>query len=143
MLYSKSIIKKLIGLLFLFPFHLLAASDFAYPFIQNKGQFKKSIGAKVNLPGGALFIEKGTLTYNFYNQQKLADFHNLRTNDRSMKAHAFKVIFKNSNENIEHFLEGESVFFENYFLGNDKNKWTENVHHSKHLCKKTFMMRLI
>ena len=136
MLHSKSIIKKLIGLLFLFPFHLLFASDFAYPFIENKGQFKKSIGAKVNLPGGALFIEKGTLTYNFYDQQKLADFHNLRTNDRSMKGHAFKVIFRNPNEHIEYFLEGESVFFENYFLGNDKNKWTDNVHHFKTLVQK-------
>ena len=136
MLHSRSIIKKLIGLLFLFSFHLLSASDFSYPFIENKGQFKESIGAKVNLPGGALFIEKGIFTYNFYDQKKLADFHNLRTNDRSMKAHAFKVIFKNSNKNAEHFLEDESVFFENYFLGDDKIKWTENVHHFKTLVQK-------
>ena len=95
MLHSRSIIKKLIGLLFLFSFHLLSASNFSYPFIENKGQFKKSIGAKVNLPGGALFIEKGIFTYNFYDQKKLADFHNLRTNDRNLKAHAFKLIFKN------------------------------------------------
>ena len=28
------------------------------------------------------------------------------------------------------------MFFENYFLGNDKNKWTENVHHFKTLVQK-------
>ena len=95
MLYTKSKSQKLVTLLFLFSVHLCFATDFKYPFTQNKGQFSEIVIAKVNLPGGALFIEKGTFKYNFYDQQKLADIHNHRTIDRSIKAHAFKVIFNN------------------------------------------------
>jgi hypothetical protein len=136
MLYTKSKSQKLVTLLFLFSVHLCFATDFKHPFTQNKGQFSEIVIAKVNLPGGALFIEKGTFTYNFYDQQKLADIHNHRTIDRSIKAHAFKVIFKNANENIESLLEEKSIFFENYFLGNNKNYWAENVHHYKSLTQK-------
>ena len=110
MLHTKSKSQKQITLLFLFSVHLCFAADFKHPFTQNKGQFSEIVIAKVNLPGGALFIEKGTFTYNFYDQQKLADVHNHRTIDRSIKAHAFKVIFKNANENIESLLEEKSIF---------------------------------
>ena len=127
MLHTKRKSQKQITLLFLFLVHFCFATDFKHPFIQNKGQFSEIVIAKVNLPGGALFIEKGIFTYHFYNQQKLADIHNHRTTDRSIKAHAFKVIFKNANENIESFLEEKSEFFENYYLGNNQNNCYKNT----------------
>ena len=39
-------------------------------FIENKGQFDDKVIAKVNLPGGALFIQEGKLYYAFYSQKK-------------------------------------------------------------------------
>lgn len=136
MLQIKSISQKLITLLFFLLVNFIYANEFENSFIKNKGQLPKKVIAKVNLPGGALFIEKGTFTYNFYDQQKLADIHNHRTTDRGIKAHAFKVIFKNTNENMESFLEEKSLFFENYYLGNNKNYWAEKVHHYKSLTQK-------
>ena len=129
MLNKISIVQKLILLLFFLSVQFIYATDLENPFIKNKGQLPQKVIAKVCLPGGALFIEKGIFTYHFYNQQKLADIHNHRTTDRSIKAHAFKVIFKNANENIESFLEEKSEFFENYYLGNNQNNWAENVRH--------------
>ena len=87
--------KRLILLSLLFSVQLLFATEPSFIFIENKGQMPQNIQAKVNLPGGALFVENGAFTYHFYNQKKLVDIHNLRTNDRSMDAHAFKVVFKN------------------------------------------------
>jgi hypothetical protein len=136
MLNKISIVKKPILLLFFLSGQFIYATDLENPFIKNKGQLPQKVIAKVCLPGGALFIEKGIFTYHFYNQQKLADIHNHRTTDRSIKAHAFKVIFKNSNENIESFLEEKSEFFENYYLGNNQNNWAENVRHYKTLTHK-------
>ena len=124
--YKISIVQKLILLLFFLSVQFIYATDLENPFIKNKGQLPQKVIAKVCLPGGALFIEKGIFTYHFYNQQKLADIHNHRTTDRSIKAHAFKVIFKNSNENIESFLEEKSEFFENYYLGNNQNNCYKN-----------------
>ncbi len=136
MLNKISIVQKLILLLFFLSVQFIYATDLENPFIKNKGQLPQKVIAKVCLPGGALFIEKGIFTYHFYNQQKLADIHNHRTTDRSIKAHAFKVIFKNANENIESFLEEKSEFFENYYLGNNQNNWAENVRHYKTLTQK-------
>ena len=70
MLYLKGITKKLIGLLFILSSYLTFSIESNFSFIENKGQLQEFIKAKVNLPGGALFIEQGALTYNFYNQNE-------------------------------------------------------------------------
>ena len=111
MLNKISIVKKPILLLFFLSVQFIYATDLENPFIKNKGQLPQKVIAKVCLPGGALFIEKGIFTYHFYNQQKLADIHNHRTTDRSIKAHAFKVIFKNSSKRGK-FKGGGFLFLE-------------------------------
>ncbi len=123
MLHKKTIIWKLFWFFFLFSGQLIYASDSDFLFIENKGQNPINVEAKVNLPGGSLFIEKGVFTYHFFDQQKLADFHNLRKIERNIKAHAFKVKFKNANKDMQIILKEKARFFENYFIGNDRNKW--------------------
>ena len=61
---KKSILKQQLSILFTMLFFLTNAQN---PFIENKGQFPKSVISKTNLPSGVLFIEKGKLTYAFYN----------------------------------------------------------------------------
>ena len=56
----KNIFKLYVSiLLYIFGLNLNAQN----PFIENKGQFPKQVKAKINLPSGSLFIEKGKLIY--------------------------------------------------------------------------------
>lgn len=95
-------------------------------FIENRGQLDDKVIAKVNLPGGSLFIQEGELCYSFYSQKKLDSIHNLLTQSRNIQAHAYSVEFINSNTNIKTFLIDSSNYYENYFLGS-KEKWSTNV----------------
>ena len=135
MLYLKGITKKLIGLLFILSSYLTFSIESNFSFIENKGQLQEFIKAKVNLPGGALFIEQGALTYNFYNQKQLSDYHISRNNNRVIRGHAYSVLFNNSNNSIDSKLEGKGDFFENHFIGNDRNTWVKNVHHYETLVQ--------
>ena len=96
------------------------------PFIENKGQFPESIISKTNLPSGALFIEKGKLIYTFYNGKQLAGIHDGLVTSITIDAHAYSVSFLNSNTEYIVVSEGESEFFENYYLG-DKLNWATEV----------------
>ena len=93
MLYLKVITKKLIVLLFILSSYLTFSIESNFAFIENKGQFQEFVKAKVNIPGGELFIHQGALTYNFYNQKQLLDYHISRNNSRVIRGHAYSVFF--------------------------------------------------
>lgn len=104
-------------------------------FIQNKGQFPKTVKAKVNLPAGSLFIEDGKLIYAFYSSDQLSLVHDLRRKDKNINAHSYEVDFINSNPEVLTTLVEESDYYENYYL-RDKSKWINNVRSYKSLCQK-------
>ena len=83
-------------------------------FIENKGQFDDKVIAKVNLPGGALFIQQGKLYYSFYSQKKLDSIHNLLTQSRNIQTHAYSVEFVNSNNEVKTSLIDSSNYYQNY-----------------------------
>jgi len=120
---EKSILKQLLTLLFVMSFFLANAQN---PFIENKGQYPKQVISKTNLPSGALFIEGAKLTYAFYDGKQLANIHDGLTTSNRVDAHAYSVSFLNANSDIATILEGESQFFENYYLG-DKSIWASGV----------------
>ena len=120
---KKSILRHQLCILFALFFFLTNAQN---PFIENKGQFPKSIISKANLPSGALFIAEGELTYAFYNGKQLANIHDGLAASPSVDAHAYSVSFLNSNTGCSIILEEQSEFFENYYLGNRSN-WTTEV----------------
>ena len=136
MLHLKSIVKSLFVLIINIYFLDATANNHDYSFVKNKGQLPEKVIAKVVIPGGTLFIEKGVFTYNFYEQKKISEIHNSKTTERTINAHALKIVFKNANKNIEYNLEDESKFYENYFIGNNKKNWVSNVHHYKTLLQK-------
>lgn len=120
---KESILKQLFSTLFVMFFFLASAQN---PFIENKGQFPKTVLSKTNLPSGVLFIEQAKLTYAFYDGRQLEHIHDgIATNNR-VDAHAYSVSFLNANSEITTTLEGESHFFENYYLGN-KSAWASKV----------------
>ena len=129
---NKSILKQLSTVFFVMFFFLSNAQN---PFIENKGQFPKTVISKTNLPSGALFVEKAKLTYTFYNGKQLVDIHDGLAINHRVDAHAYSVSFLNANTNPNIVLEEESIFFENYYLG-DKFSWASGVKSYKRQVQK-------
>ena len=101
-------------------------------FTENIGQWDKTILYRAGLDGGALFLEKDRLTFNLYDKYKARQFHNTNINrdnklDDKINGHAFSVVFEgcNTDNTIEKLQQG--VYYENYFIDNDKSKWKDNV----------------
>ena len=69
-------------------------------FIENKGQLPKNVIAKKNIVGGGLFVEKGKLTFSFYDQRQLKNFHNRTDELRQINFHAYTLAFQNINNSI-------------------------------------------
>ena len=103
-------------------------------FVENKGQWEDNVKFKAKIPGGNLYLEKNEITYQFYNEQDMARFHDLHhhaiknpiAQDYIMNVHAFKLKFLNSQTN-EVRGANPTKDYVNYFLGNDKTKWASNV----------------
>ncbi len=106
----------------------------AIEFVENKGQWDNNIVFKAKLPGGNLYLEKDELTYQFYDEQDMARYHDLhhgsikdpKPSDYIMQMHAFKIKFLNAQTDKITGSEAKSDYI-NYFLGNDKLKWASNV----------------
>jgi gliding motility-associated-like protein len=120
---KESILKQLFSTLFVMFFFLASAQN---PFIENKGQFPKTVLSKTNLPSGVLFIEQAKLIYAFYDGKQLANIHDGFVTSNIVNSHAYSVSFLNANTRIITKLEGESKFFENYYLG-EKSTWVSEV----------------
>lgn len=119
-----SILKKQLSIFFVMFFFVANSQN---TFIENKGQLPKSVVSKAHLPSGSLFIEKGKLIYAFYDGEQLAKIHDGLAIENEINAHAYSVSFLNKDEVIASILEGESNYFENYYIGDDKSSWASNV----------------
>ncbi len=104
----------------------------ALKFTENIGQWDNKILFRAQLDGGALFVEKNCLTFNFYDKKKLRSIHNggfekKLYKDYNILFHAYKVHFDGCNDVVrtEKYQKGSD--YENFFLGNDKSKWKGNV----------------
>lgn len=101
-----------------------------YKFIENKGQWPSLVKFRADIPGGALFLENGGLSYNFFDNSILKKLHDGRIEkpeDAVLKFHALKVRFLNSNPLVETGGENKFAEYFNYYLGNDSNKWASSV----------------
>jgi len=103
-------------------------------FIENKGQWNSNVVYKAQLPAGSLYLENNALTYLFYNERDIDRLHELHHHeiknptpqDYIMNLHAFKINFLNARTEKISAQEPTSDYV-NYYLGNDKSKWTSNV----------------
>ena len=103
-------------------------------FIENKNQWPSNVLYKSNIDGGQFYIEKTGFAFNFYDTKEAHAFrqqhHGEKTDivsDGMINFHSYKVNFIGCNQQAEN--EGKKSFQEryNYFLGNDKSKWTKNA----------------
>jgi gliding motility-associated-like protein len=101
-------------------------------FVENKGQWNAGIHFKTQLYSGAVFAEKQSITYVFLNEKQLEKFYEQKFHSSSfplsnIEAAAYKVHFKNANEQLT--TKGESPFpyYNNYYIGNDPEHWASEV----------------
>ena len=100
-------------------------------FIKNDGQWEQPFLFKANLGNGALFIEKGAFTYNFFNLEAYHSHHSgtakTSTSPNSQTSHAFKINFLGSNPLTEVTSENPFTEYYNYFVGKNENNWKSNI----------------
>jgi len=105
-------------------------------FTENKGQWDDPILFRASLDGGVLFVERNSLTFNFYDKKKFRSFHfggAKNENELKFKGHAFKIGFINAQKNVvvKKFNEGKD--YENFIIGNDPKKWASFVKNYQHI----------
>ena len=117
-------------------------TDPSVQFIENKGQWDKAILYRAEIQNGYLFITEGGLEYVFYDGEKTATRHlgsghedevKARLNDTEnsnpgyIDMHAIGLEFIDPSEEIKINAAEELDVYYNYYLGNDPDKWAENV----------------
>lgn len=100
-------------------------------FTENKGQWDNKILYRSKFSGGTLYMERGGMTYDFYDKKTRHSYHlgGLgSTSDPKLKAHSIKVEFEGSNPSFVKEHEDQGDFYENFYIGNDRTKWRSFVH---------------
>lgn len=105
-------------------------------FVSNQGQWPQQVKHKLDFKGGVLYLEDNRLTYDLH--EPVHDLmhphpehghehkHN-HVNPESIKAHAFRVNFLNSNPVPVVVGKEQHAAYHNYYLGDDPQHWAGNV----------------
>lgn len=111
-------------------------------FVHNAGQWPQPFEYTVKLSNGQIYFENGLIKILLAHPWDLANFHGPqhredvpRTFGASLtgyvpgqiRAHAYQMVFVNSNPNSKKLGIGKKEFYHNYFLGNDPKRWKSNV----------------
>lgn len=98
-------------------------------FEENKNQLPSHVKFHVGIPGGDLFMEKQTLTFLQAEHYDFHGFHNPNPTNApvTLKFHAYKVHFLNSDPQVQ--IKGTDAFpfVHNFYRGNDPSKWASDV----------------
>ncbi|HEX8515092.1 MAG TPA: PKD domain-containing protein [Bacteroidia bacterium] len=133
-------IKKYLLLFFFLSPAILFAGDIRTPkksqagikFTENKNQWERNVLYRAHLDGGALFLEKNCFTYNFYDKETLRKNHvGGKGNSINIATHAFRMTFLNSSSAVTHSSTAPTPDYCNFFMGNDKSKWSSAVRNFK------------
>ena len=104
-------------------------------FTENKNQWDANIHYRAALDGGALFLEKNSFTYCFYDKETELSNHVGTTpvGNGYVKSHAFRMTFLNALEQATIQPKNPSSDYCNYFIGKDPQKWAGGVKNYKEL----------
>lgn len=101
----------------------------AAQFAENLGQWDDHIRFRAAIPGGHMYVEKNCFTYNLYDEASRAALHGTGApNPELINAHAYRVTFMEADPDTRISTGEKSEYYENFFLGNDPDKWASNVH---------------
>ena len=120
--------KPLLLTLVCITFSLFAFSNNGIRFTKNEGQWTTPFLYKAHLGNGAMFIEKNSFTYNYYNAD-VFHFHDYKKGNHSadLKYHAFRVNFLNSNNNPVVTNKNAFSDYTNFYLGKNPDNWKSEV----------------
>ncbi len=96
-------------------------------FDENKNQWPSLVKYHVEIPGINLWLENNALTYLATEKVDFHGFGKTKMEPITVHYHAWKVKFENSNPNVAVLGRNPYSGVNNYYLGNDKSKWAENV----------------
>ncbi|MFY0672461.1 MAG: PKD domain-containing protein [Bacteroidia bacterium] len=96
-------------------------------FIENKGQWPQQVIAKSQMGGSAIWIENQGLTYQFWDYEKIAKFHQRTAKDSIVNFHTVKLNFKGANPRPYIQKNQAQETLHNYYLGSDKTKWASGA----------------
>lgn len=111
-------------------------------FIENKGQWQANILYKAHINGGAIYLERDRFTIDLVDLSELKHSHAHDDYDLSEKKeevvhrHAYQMIFNEGNTFLKIIPKEECSDYNNYFIGNDKNKWQAKVKKYKSILYK-------
>ncbi len=101
-------------------------------FIENKGQWNDNVAFRANINSGTIWAEHDNLLFDLYDSEALKELAKHKDGKKALllepvKRHAYKMRFVNSNTECN--ISGSDIFpnYYNYYLGNDKSKWTSNA----------------
>ena len=101
-------------------------------FVENKRQWPAAVRFRASLPGGAVYLSRTGLVYDWVNSADLAAAHDAAAahggrpaQDATVRGHAVFVDFVDAA--AEPVGEAPSPIYHNYFLGNDPTHWAGHV----------------
>ena len=114
-------------------------------FVENKGQWQDNIAFQGNLLNGAFAVKKDgaykmllhdakdlSAIAAYYHPDKLRDVNTAKQDKLILHSHSFEVKFLNGNANPEKVAENQEDTYNNYFIGQNKEKWAShcNIYHA-------------
>lgn len=133
-----------VALIFLFLFNLSASppKKMDLDYFENKGQWNEKVLFKADIYGGWAFLEKSTITYLFFESDKILHNHQhdildnnqpylpkqaTQPQSKLIKGHVYKVNYINANSTTQCNGENQTSFYNNYFKGSNPSKWADHV----------------
>lgn len=117
--------------------HEPAGSSQQLKLVKNLNQFHPNVLYLAELKGGAVYLERSTLTYVFYNAddlQRLDEFfHQPEYSDAGkqkeipLRGHAYKVHLVGAHSDAVLAESGKFPEYHNYFYGQDASQWAARV----------------
>jgi gliding motility-associated-like protein len=103
-------------------------------FVENKGQWQKSIRFKGAFPTGSVFLESNSLTMLLHHPEDLKQIAQLEHGHQPLQAgqktilrsHAYHVEFVNASSRCVIRPEKKSIAYENYYIGSNPEQWASD-----------------
>ncbi len=116
-----------IYLIFFLASLFLLNQGFTQPkFKANKGQFDNQVAFQLDHAAGRFYFENNKVTYQLFDKYKINQIKHAKTNDALVNIHTYETVFIGANHAELEGINSYS-FYENYFIGNDSTKWTNQV----------------
>ncbi len=102
-------------------------------FVENGGQWPDRVLFAKDLPGGKLYLEGTTLTFDLYDQETVNSVNAAHGGGmdipipKKLPCHAYTISLANARENYSVQAGTEVTGSYNYFKGNDPSKWGSNL----------------